>query len=147
MIATLRGRSRWANIFTGTFLGVYLLLLAPLIARLPNTALSAILIMVGIGMFNIERIKVVAMTGRATLAIMTLTFAGAAEVENLLPEDDSARRAVEILHLRVYDEIGSTFKGVIHRYAQALIANDGRLILTGIGSRMEKQKHGVTSSR
>jgi SulP family sulfate permease len=216
MVVMLGGRSRWANIFTGVFVALYLLILAPLIARLPNAALAGMLIMVGLGMFNLKRIQVASKTGKATLAIMALTFAGtlvmpiqyavflgvalhvmvhvyrsaertrlirimpqddgglveaevprqlesemitilqpvgslffagAAEVENLLPAAGAARRAVVILRLRVYDEIGSTFLAVIERYAQALSTNGGRLMLSGIGPRVldQLEKTGIAS--
>jgi len=208
LIANLGAQSRWANIFTGLFVALGVLLLGSFIGSLPASALAGMLVMVGIGMFNVPRIRLAWNTGPTTLAIMLITytstllmpiqyavfvgvalhvvvhvyrsaertritrlivlpdgglaeesppkqlngrditvlqpvgslfFAGAAEVENLLPEIGAAQNPVVILRLRVYDEIGSTFLRVMERYATRLTANGGRLMLVGINQHVLEQ--------
>lgn len=208
MVTSVGGQSRWANIFAGIFVAVALLLLSPLIGRLPSAALAGMLIIVGFGMLNRRRVEFAWKTGPVSLAIMLITFlgtllmpiqyavflgvvlhvmvhiyqsaervrlmriapqadggleecepptaladndlvvlqpvgslffAGANELEKLLPEVGAARGAVVILRLRVYDEVGSTFLGVVERYQARLAANDGCLMLTGVNARVLAQ--------
>ena len=217
MITSVGGQSRWANIFTGVFVAIALLFLAPLIGRLPNTALAGMLIVVGFSMYNPRRIQFAWKTGPTSLAVMLITFAGtllmpiqyavflgvalhvlinlyqsservrlmrlvpqddgglaeaappaalgdgevvvlqpvgslffagAAELEKLLPEVGAARGAVVILRLRPYDEVGSTFLGVVERYAARLAANDGRLMLAGVSPKAleQLQRTGTTNT-
>lgn len=68
-----------------------------------------------------------------------LFFAGAAELENNLPDAARARRAVVILRLRDRDEVGSTFIRLLDRYAKSLQAGEGQLMLVGIGSQVYTQ--------
>jgi len=68
-----------------------------------------------------------------------LFFAAAATVESLLPDPHDARRMAVILSLHGYEEVGSTFIGVLRRYAETLAAKDGRLYLTGIHPRLAEQ--------
>jgi SulP family sulfate permease len=68
-----------------------------------------------------------------------LFFAAASNLEHLLPEVGNARRMAVILSLYGYDEVGSTFIGVLRRYAEALQGHDGRLYLVGIGPSLGKQ--------
>lgn len=207
-VTTVGGQSRWANIFTGIFVAACLLVVVPLIRILPNASLAGMLIMVGLGMYNVPRIQLAWKTGRASQVIMLITFigtllmpiqyavfmgvalhvfvhvydsaertrliqivpqedggliestpprqlksheitilqpvgslffAGAAELEQFLPEVGSARHAIVILRLRVYDEVGSTFLRLIENYSAKLVANDSRLILAGIGPRVLEQ--------
>ena len=65
-----------------------------------------------------------------------LFYAAAATFENSLPAVEGAKRAVVILLMRGYEDIGSTVIGVIHRYTQELQANGGKLILAGVSSRI-----------
>jgi SulP family sulfate permease len=69
----------------------------------------------------------------------SLFFAGAAEFETDLPAADDAHRAVVILRLRGRKEIGSTFLGVIRRYAAVLRKNGGKLMLVGVSQPVYEQ--------
>jgi SulP family sulfate permease len=69
----------------------------------------------------------------------SLFFAAAAQLEEQWPEVGQAQRAVVILIMRGRDEIGSTFIGVVQRYAQTLAQNGGRLMLAGVGQRVWDQ--------
>jgi SulP family sulfate permease len=62
----------------------------------------------------------------------SLFFAGASTLEDNLPAPELAQRAVVILNLRGRDDIGSTFNGVLKRYADTLSSNDNILLLSGI---------------
>ncbi len=62
----------------------------------------------------------------------SLFFAGARNIEEDLPQPNDARHAVVILSLRGHNELGSTFIGVIERYAAALQAHDCTLILVSV---------------
>ena len=74
LIRSVGGRTRWANIFTGLFGAVLVLLFAPLIERLPMAALAGLLVMVGISMIKVPRLQVVWRTGLASRSIMLLTL-------------------------------------------------------------------------
>lgn len=74
LIQSMGGRSRWANIFTGIFAAIILLLFAPLIEILPMTALAGMLVVVGVSMINVPRIQTVWHTGPVPLTVMTITF-------------------------------------------------------------------------
>jgi SulP family sulfate permease len=62
----------------------------------------------------------------------SLFFASAKNVEEMLPGVEGTRRAAVALILRGKAEMGSTFIGVLRRYAEALRAHDGRLMLVGV---------------
>ena len=66
-------------------------------------------------------------------------YAGAYRLEELLPAVGEARRAIVILRLRGHSSIGSTFIGVIERYARKLQANGGRLMLVGLDPAVKSQ--------
>lgn len=68
-----------------------------------------------------------------------LFFAAAATLESLLPDARDARHVAVILSLHGYEEVGSTFIGVLRRYGETLTARDGRLYLTGIHPRLAEQ--------
>ena len=68
-----------------------------------------------------------------------LFYAAAATFENSLPAVEDAKRAVVILLMRGYEDIGSTVIGVIHRYTQELQANGGKLILAGVSPALREQ--------
>jgi len=74
LIQSMGGHSRWANIFTGLFAAVILLLFAPLIEILPLTALAGMLVVVGVSMINVPRIQTVWNTGPVPLTVMVITF-------------------------------------------------------------------------
>ena len=69
----------------------------------------------------------------------SLFFAGAAELEENLPDPGDAERAVVILGLRERDEVGSTFIKVISRYATELQTSGNLLMLSGVGERVLEQ--------
>jgi SulP family sulfate permease len=48
-------RSRWANIFVGLFVALIVLLVGPLVERVPMPALAALLIVAGIQGFRLEQ--------------------------------------------------------------------------------------------
>lgn len=62
----------------------------------------------------------------------SLFFAAAKTLENLLPKVDATDGAVVALAMRGRTEIGSTFIGVLRRYAEALHARNSRLMLVGV---------------
>jgi SulP family sulfate permease len=69
----------------------------------------------------------------------SLFFAGARNLEEDLPQVEAARNAVVILSLRGHTELGSTFIGVLERYAQALHAQGNTLILVSISPAVYEQ--------
>ena len=68
-----------------------------------------------------------------------LFYAAADKFEKGLPAVEGARRAVVILLLRGYEDIGSTVSEVLRRYTQALKDNSGKLILAGISPALYNQ--------
>jgi SulP family sulfate permease len=74
LIRSVGGKSRWANIFTGLFTLVAILLIGPIIELIPMPTLAGLLIVVGFSMINISRIETVWNTGIAPLAVMVITF-------------------------------------------------------------------------
>jgi SulP family sulfate permease len=74
LIQSIGGTSRWANIFTGLFAAVILVLFAPFIEVIPLAALAGMLIVVGFSMINVARIQTVRHTGPVPLTVMTITF-------------------------------------------------------------------------
>jgi SulP family sulfate permease len=62
----------------------------------------------------------------------TVFFAAAYTLEQILPSPLEARRAVVILRLRGYQDVGSTLIGVLERYAGKLKENGGKLLLCGV---------------
>ena len=75
----------------------------------------------------------------------SLFYAAAKTFEESLPAVEGSRRAVVILLLRGYDDIGSTVIEVFRRYAEGLQANAGKLILVGLspGLRAQLQRTGM----
>jgi SulP family sulfate permease len=74
MIQNMGGKSRWANIFTGLFVAVAVLLIAPFIEKIPMATLAGLLISVGFSMINMPRIETVWHTGAVPMSIMSITF-------------------------------------------------------------------------
>ena len=74
LIQSVGGQSRWANLFTGIFGAVLVLLFAPQLERLPMPALAGLLIMVGVSMINVPRIRIVRNTGPVPLGVMLTTL-------------------------------------------------------------------------
>src|SRR5690606_19661268 len=69
----------------------------------------------------------------------SLFFAGAQVLEAQLPDPDDADKPVVLLLLRGRMEVGSTFIGVIDRYARKLRQRGGRLVLVGVSGRVRQQ--------
>ena len=69
----------------------------------------------------------------------SLFFAAAKNIEELLPSVGSARHAAVAVNLRGKTEIGSTFVTVLQRYARALQAAQGKLILVGVDPTVREQ--------
>jgi SulP family sulfate permease len=74
LVRSCGAQSRWANIFTGLFGLVVVLLFAPLVELIPLAALAGLLVTVGAGMVNLPRMRTVWHTGLVPLAIMVITF-------------------------------------------------------------------------
>ena len=77
LLRAIGGRTRWANIFTGIFSLIMVLLFARLIEALPVSAIAGLIVMVGISIINLPRIQTAWRTGPAPTAIMLITFVGA----------------------------------------------------------------------
>ena len=75
LIQNMGGRSRWANISTGVFTLVSVLLFAPIIEEIPMPTLAGLLVVIGFSMINVPRIQTVWNTGLSSLTVMVLTFA------------------------------------------------------------------------
>ncbi len=201
-------QSRWANIFTGLFAAVIILLFGTLVGKIAMPALAGLLIVVGFQTIKFGEIRKIVHTSRRSLAMMTITFvatlivplqwaifigvalsfavfayqesenativevttvdggfpaeqpaprtlpsnavtalnahgslffAGARNIEEDLPLVDATRNAVAVLSLRGQRELGSTFIGVLERYARALQANGNTLMLTSVGMSVLEQ--------
>ena len=68
-----------------------------------------------------------------------LFYAAADTFEKSLPEVDGSTRAVVILIMRGYEDIGSTIIEVFHRYTLGLQANNGKLMLVGVAPKLQAQ--------
>jgi len=208
LVVSAGAKSRLANVFTGLFAILAVLLLAPLIEILPMAGLAAILVIAGVQSIKLPRIQNVWKTRSASGGVMIFTFvatlafpiqvavflgvllsfimhiyrsaekvdiveivplgdgryeerpapeqlpsnqvtllspvgnlffAGAAEFEEDLPSVENSGRAVVLLRLRDMNEIGSTFMGVIRRYASSLEAIQGKLVLVGVSEPVYRQ--------
>jgi len=73
-LRSIGGRSRWANIFTGVFALISVLLIAPLIEFIPMATLAGTLIVVGAQMINVPRMQTVWNTGWIPIIVMVVTF-------------------------------------------------------------------------
>lgn len=69
----------------------------------------------------------------------SLFYAAATTFEKSLPAVGDARRAVVILVMRGYDDIGSTVTEVLRRYTQTLQDKAGKLVLVGIAPSLRAQ--------
>lgn len=69
----------------------------------------------------------------------SLFFAGASVLEQRLPSAQDSRQAIVLLRLRGHPRIGSTFIGVIERYADRIQANGGKLMLVGVSEKVKLQ--------
>ena len=69
----------------------------------------------------------------------SLFFAGARNLEEDLPQVEETRNAVVILSLRGHTELGSTFIGVLERYAKALRVQGNTLMLVSVSPAVYEQ--------
>jgi SulP family sulfate permease len=69
----------------------------------------------------------------------SLFFAGAKNLEEMLPIAENTTHAAIILGMRGRTEIGSTFVGVLRRYAETLRAHDSKLLLVGVDAAVLNQ--------
>ncbi len=78
---------------------------------------------------------------RATVLFVygNLFYAAAEVFENSLPAVEFASRAVVILLLRGYEDVGSTVTEVLRRYTQALQSCGGKLVLAGVSPALRDQ--------
>jgi SulP family sulfate permease len=74
LVVSAGAKTRLANIFTGLFAILAVLLFAPVIEILPMAGLAAILIIAGVQSINLPRIQMVWQTGPASRGIMIVTF-------------------------------------------------------------------------
>ena len=201
ILRAIGGSTRWANIFTGIFSLLLVLLFANLIEILPLAAIAGLIVVVGFSIINVPRIQTAWHTGTAPSAIMLITFigtllmpihyavflgvalhillyafqsaeavrierimieegnvyletdvpeelpsheivilqpigslffAGAAKLDDQLPDVGQASGSVVILRLRDRDEVGSTFIRIVARYTETLKAQGNLLMLTGL---------------
>jgi SulP family sulfate permease len=208
LITSAGARSRWANIFSGLFVAVIVLLFANAVELVAMPALAGLVIVAGIQMVNLNNIQTVWQTNPVSRAIMVITFvstllvplqfavllgvvisillfvfqqsntlrlvewdvqgvgwpverpapkqlqsnrvtalyiygnlfyAAADVLEKSLPSAEDTQRAVVILLLRGYEDIGSTVIGTLHRYTESLQANRGKLLLAGVSPALRLQ--------
>jgi SulP family sulfate permease len=69
----------------------------------------------------------------------SLFFAAARNIEDVLPKVGDATQSIVALNLRGKSEIGSTFVMVLERYARALQAGHGQLMLVGVDPAVRDQ--------
>jgi SulP family sulfate permease len=74
LVVSAGAKTRLANIFTGLFAILAVLLLAPVIEVLPMAGLAAILIIAGVQSIKLPRIQTVWQTGPASRGVMIFTF-------------------------------------------------------------------------
>ena len=67
-------RSRWGNIFVGLFVALIVLLIGPLVERVPMPALAALLIVAGFQGLRVEQAVMAWNTGRISRLVMIVTF-------------------------------------------------------------------------
>jgi SulP family sulfate permease len=74
LVVSSGAKTRLANIFTGLFAILAVLLFAPMIEVLPMAGLAAILVIAGVQSINLPRIETVWQTGLAARGVMIFTF-------------------------------------------------------------------------
>jgi len=67
-------KSRWANIFAGLFVAVVVLLVAPLVERVPMPALAALLIVAGFQGLRVQQAVITWNTSKVAAVVMIITF-------------------------------------------------------------------------
>jgi len=102
-------KTRWANFFHGVFLLVFVLVATPLIEMIPNAALAAMLISVGIKLSHPKEFIHTFQIGKEQLAIFLVTIVFTI-VEDLLVGIAAGVLLKMILHLAKGTPISSFFK-------------------------------------
>jgi SulP family sulfate permease len=74
LMVSTGARSRWANIFVGLFVALIVLLIGPLVERVPMPALAALLIVAGFQSLRVEQAVMAWNTGRISRWVMGVTF-------------------------------------------------------------------------
>jgi len=74
LMVSTGARSRWANIFVGLFVALIVLLIGPLVERVPMPALAALLIVAGFQSLRVEQAVMAWKTGRISRVVMGVTF-------------------------------------------------------------------------
>jgi SulP family sulfate permease len=119
MIQNMGGKSRWANVFTGIFAGVSVLLIGPFIERIPMATLAGLLITVGFSMVNVSRIRMVWNTSLGSGMIMIITF-----VATLVIPLQAAVGLGVVLHILLF-----LFKSAnLLRIVRIVLQSDGSIV-------------------
>jgi SulP family sulfate permease len=74
LMVSAGAKSRWGNIFVGLFVAVIVLLIGPLVERVPMPALAALLIVAGFQGLRVEQAVMAWNTGRISRWVMGVTF-------------------------------------------------------------------------
>jgi len=74
IVISAGAKSRWANVFMGLLVGVFVLLFANQVELVAIPAVAAVLIVAGFGTFNFEAIKDIRDVSRSSLVVMGTTF-------------------------------------------------------------------------
>ena len=74
LVVSSGGRSRWANLSAGACVALIVLLLAPLVERVPMPALGALLVVAGVGGLRVNQALSVWRASRISASAMVLTF-------------------------------------------------------------------------
>lgn len=194
-------RTRWASIFSGIWMLVFVVLLAPVIEQVPMAVLGALMVFAGATSIQPRDVWSILRTGRspllgflvtlvvslvasAPLAVVAgvglaiimhmvragsdvnvrwltkddqgnlveydppsvlaadqvtvltvygdLFFAGAKELEDVLPSVGPGQRPVAVLRMRGHRQVDATLIDVLNRYAEELADAGGRLYLSGL---------------
>jgi SulP family sulfate permease len=74
LMVSAGARSRWANIFVGLCVALIVMLIGPLVERVPMPALAALLIVAGFQSLRVEQAVMAWKTGRISKVVMVVTF-------------------------------------------------------------------------
>ena len=74
LMVSTGAKSRWANIFVGLFVALIVLLIGPLVERVPMPALAALLIVAGFQSLRVQQAVMAWNTGRISQVVMGVTF-------------------------------------------------------------------------
>ncbi len=122
LVRQVGGKSRWANLLTGIFAAVAVLLFANLIELLPMTGLAALLVMVGLSLINKQRIATVWRTGNVPRVIFVTTLV-----------------ATMFLPIQVAVAVGVLLHLFVHTYRSAEKVRIERLMTSADGHTREEK--------